>query len=178
MALLFVTGSDDKLREAEEILGGPLERVSLELPEVQAGTVEEVAREKCREALRRLGRPCVVEDSGLELEAWGGMPGPFVKWFEKKSGLSVLCRALDGFENRAATAICSLAFASRDRELVVVGKVEGAIARDPRGERGFGWDAIFIPRGEARTFAEMSAQEKNRLSHRKKAWEELRRRIP
>lgn len=177
MPFVFVTGSDDKAREAGEILGAPVERVALALPEIQAATAQEVAHEKAREAFRRLGRPCVVEDSGLEFAAWGGLPGPFVKWFEKKAGLPALCRALDGFEDRAATAVCALAYASHGLEFVAIGRAEGTIAREPRGEGGFGWDAIFVPRGETRTFAEMGPGEKHAISHRRKAWEEFRRRM-
>ena len=177
VAFVFVTGSDDKAREAREILGFPVERVALDLREIQAASPAEVAHEKAREAFRRLARPCVVEDSGLELAAWGGFPGPFVKWLEKQAGLPALCRALDGFEDRGAEAVCALAYASHGREFVAVGRTAGSIAKEPRGSGGFGWDAIFIPGGETRTFAEMAAEEKNRVSHRRKAWDEFRRRM-
>jgi len=178
MELVLVTGSDSKAREAREILGRAIERVEIDLPEIQAATVEEVAREKSREAFRRLERACVVEDSPLGFAAWGGLPGPFVKWFEKAAGLEALCRSLDGFPDRSATAICVLAFRSETAQLTAVGRVEGTIAPKPRGDRGFGWDSIFIPRGSDRTFAEMSPEEKNAISHRRRAWEELREKLP
>ncbi len=97
MDLVLVTGSASKAREAREIFGRPLEQVEIDLPEIQAATVEEVAREKSREAFRRVERACVVEDSALGFAAWGGLPGPFIKWFEKAAGLEALCRSLDGF---------------------------------------------------------------------------------
>lgn len=178
MDLVFVTSSAWKAREAGEIFGGKLERAELDLPEIQAATVEEVAREKSREAFRRLGRACVVEDSGLSFAAWNGLPGPFVKWFEKDAGLTALCRSLDGFSDRSASAICVLAFRSETDQLTAIGRVEGSIAAEPRGAGGFGWDSIFIPKGSDRTFAEMTAGEKNAISHRRTAWEELRKRIP
>ncbi len=177
MKILLVTSSPSKAREAGEILGSEVERADIELPEIQAATIEEVAREKAREAFRRLERACVVEDSALGFQAWGGLPGPYVKWFEKLAGLETLCRSLDGFRDRRATATCVLAFRSETEQLTAVGRIEGSIAERPRGSGGFGWDAIFVPDGESRTFAEMSAAEKNAISHRRRAWEELRRRI-
>jgi inosine triphosphate pyrophosphatase len=175
MRIVLVTGSDAKAREASEILGSEMERADLELPEIQAATVEDVAREKAREAFRRLERACVVEDSGLGFTAWNGLPGPYVKWFERAAGLEALCRSLDGFSDRRATASCVLAFRSETQQLTAVGRIEGSIAREPRGNGGFGWDAIFVPEGSDRTFSEMSAAEKNAISHRRKAWEELKR---
>jgi non-canonical purine NTP pyrophosphatase (RdgB/HAM1 family) len=172
--IVLVTGSSGKAREASEILGSDIEHVELDLPEIQAATVEDVAREKAREAFRRLERACVVEDSALGFAAWGGLPGPYVKWFERAAGLEALCRSLDGFSDRRATARCVLAFRSETEQLTAVGRLDGSIAREPRGNGGFGWDAIFVPAGDTRTFAEMSALEKNAISHRRKAWEALR----
>jgi non-canonical purine NTP pyrophosphatase (RdgB/HAM1 family) len=169
---LFVTGSDSKAAEAGAIIGRPIERLSIPIEEIQASTIEEIARDKARRAHERTGRACVVEDAGLEFSAWGGLPGPYVKWFEK-AGLEVLCRALDGFPDRNGRAVCALAYRSAERELLAVGRVEGAIAASPRGSGGFGWDAIFIPAGHSRTFGEMTADEKNAISHRRRAWEEL-----
>lgn len=177
MRIVLVTGSDAKAREASEILGSEIERADFDLPEIQAATVEDVAREKAREAFRRLERACVVEDSGLGFAAWSGLPGPYVKWFERAAGLAALCRSLDGFSDRRATASCVLAFRSETQQLTAIGRIEGSIAREPRGNGGFGWDAIFVPDGSDRTFSEMSAAEKNAISHRRKAWEELKRMI-
>jgi non-canonical purine NTP pyrophosphatase (RdgB/HAM1 family) len=179
MRIVLVTGSDAKAREAREILGSEaeLERADLDLPELQAATVEEIAREKAREAFRRLERACVVEDSSLGFAAWNGLPGPYVKWFERAAGLEALCRSLDGFRDRRATASCVIAFRSETQQLTAIGRIEGSIAREPRGNGGFGWDTIFVPDGSERTFAEMAAAEKNAISHRRRAWEELRRMI-
>lgn len=169
-----MTGSAAKAREASEICRRPIERLDLDVPEIQAATLEEVAAAKAREAYRRIGAACVVEDSGLLIAALGGMPGPYVKWFEKTAGLETLCRMLDGFSDRSATAACVLAWQSDEESGIVRGEVAGAIARRPAGSNGFGWDAIFIPSGCAMTFAEMSASEKNAVSHRRMAWERFR----
>lgn len=86
--LVLVTGNDDKWREAQRILGRPLARERLDLPEVQAATTAEVALQKARAAFERLGRAVVVEDAGLELRALGGFPGPFIKYWETLGGLA------------------------------------------------------------------------------------------
>jgi non-canonical purine NTP pyrophosphatase (RdgB/HAM1 family) len=169
----LVTSNEHKWMEAQRILGRPLDRVALELPELQAATVSEVARDKAGTAFARLRRSLIVEDAGLELAALGGFPGPFIKYWEKLGGLDSLCRALTGFDSRAATAVCALAVATPSGIAVVEGRVAGSIAQAPRGENGFGWDAIFVPQGETRTFAQMTAPEKDALSHRRRAWEAL-----
>jgi non-canonical purine NTP pyrophosphatase (RdgB/HAM1 family) len=171
MIYALVTGNENKWREAQRILGRPLERVGLDLPEIQAPTTREVALEKTRAAWEQLKRPLIVEDAGLEFAALGSFPGPFIKFWEKLGGLESICRALDGLGSRAATAVCVLGVASDGNFTVVEGRVGGSIAASPRGTQGFGWDAIFIPEGETRTFAEMSGAEKDARSHRRRAWE-------
>jgi non-canonical purine NTP pyrophosphatase (RdgB/HAM1 family) len=167
----LITGNLDKWREAQRILGRPLEHVALDLPELQFATTREVAAEKARAAYAQLHRPLIVEDAGLELAALGGFPGPFIKFWEKLGGLTSICRALDG--NRSATAVCVLGFAHEGGVEIVEGRAPGRIAEAPRGTSGFGWDAIFIPDGETRTFGEMTAAEKDARSHRRLAWESL-----
>ncbi len=174
---LLVTGNEHKWLEAQRILGRPLERAALDLPEIQAPTTAEVARAKARAAFEALGRPVIVEDAGVELAALGGFPGPFIKFWETLGGLASICRALDGTPNRAAAAVCALAACDASGVRVVEGRVAGQIARAPRGSNGFGWDAIFSPEGDPRTFAEMAPHEKDALSHRRRAWLALAERL-
>jgi XTP/dITP diphosphohydrolase len=173
--MILVTGNENKWREAQRILGRPLERAAIDLPEIHAATTAEVAREKAHAAWTQLHQPLVIEDAGLEFPALGGFPGPFIKFWEKLGGLESICRALDGFRNRAAVAVCVLGVAREGSVEIVEGRVSGTIADEPRGHNGFGWDAIFIPEGESRTFGEMTAGEKDARSHRRQAWEALAR---
>jgi XTP/dITP diphosphohydrolase len=170
---VLVTGNDDKWREAQRILGRSLAREKLDLPELQAATTAEVALHKARAAFAMLGRPVIVEDAGVELRAFGSFPGPFIKFWETLGGLVSICRALDGPADRTATAVCVLGVCTAEGSYVVEGRTTGTIAAEPRGTGGFGWDAIFIPEGAMRTFGEMTAEEKDRLSHRRRAWEQL-----
>ena len=171
----LLTGNLDKWREAERILGRSLERVepAVELPEIQAATTREVAIAKAIDAHTQIGRAVIVEDTGLELGALGSFPGPFIKFWEKLGGMTSICRALDGTSDRSATAVCTLAWVDGGQSGVVEGRTNGTISVAPRGDNGFGWDVIFIPTGTTRTFAEMSAAEKDEHSHRRRAWDQL-----
>lgn len=163
----FVTSSEHKHREAQGILGLPLERVSLHLTEPQGLDVLAIAREKAREAHRRLGVAVLVEDTSLELAALGGFPGPLVRWLMDAAGPTSLARILDGFADRRATAHCVAVLFDGAHEWVGEGRVAGMIADAPRGSSGFGWDVVFVPEGGGgRTFAEMAPGEKNSASHR------------
>jgi XTP/dITP diphosphohydrolase len=178
--LVFVTSNEGKLREARRLLGEDLGARALDLPEIQSQSFEKVVRVKALEAARRLGVPVLVEDSGLEVKAWGGFPGPFTKWITMGAlGQAGLARMLDSFDDRRATAVSAFAVARPGQEeddvIVAVGRVHGRIAEAPRGDNGFGWDVLFIPEGDTRTYAEMSGDEKNRDSHRARAFAELRR---
>ena len=173
MTWAFVTGNLDKHREAEAILGRPLERIELDLPEIQATTTRDVALVKARAAFAALGRPVIVEDAGFELAALAGFPGPFIKYWEQLGGLASICRAVDGLGDRRAAAVCVLALCDDREARVVEGRIEGTVSASPRGDNGFGWDAIFIPEGHQRTFGEMTAQEKGSISHRRRAWDAL-----
>lgn len=171
---VFVTSNENKWLEAQRILGHALDRAELELDELQAETVAAVALAKARAAYAQLGRPVIVEDAGIELLGLGGFPGPFIKYWEKLGGLKSICRAVDGLGDRRVRAVCALGTCSEHGSEVVVGSIEGLLSLHPRGSNGFGWDAIFVPQGEGRTFGEMSAAEKDARSHRRRAWELLR----
>ena len=172
----FVTGRPEKAREAER-MGFALERIDLDLPEPQSLDPSEVAEVKVRAAFERLGRPVLVEDSGLEVDAWGGFPGALVKWLEKSAGLEVIARMLDSFPDRGARAVCAIACFDGRSVVASRGVTEGSIASAPRGSGGFGWDPIFVPRGSAGSYAEMLADEKDRVSHRGRAWRELEKKL-
>jgi non-canonical purine NTP pyrophosphatase (RdgB/HAM1 family) len=174
---VFVTGRVEKALEAER-LGFRLERVDLDLTEPQALDPGQIVEWKAREAYTRISRPVVVEDSGLAIKAWNGFPGALVKWLEKSAGLEAMARMLDRFPDRSATATCAVAYFDGERVVQARGEAAGAIAAAPRGSGGFGWDRLFVPEGTDRTFAEMTGEEKDRVSHRRKAWEALARQLP
>jgi XTP/dITP diphosphohydrolase len=176
--LVFVTSSDGKHREAQEILGFPLARADLDLAEPQGLDVVAVARAKARGAHARLGRPVLVEDTALELAALGGFPGPLVRWLLQAAGAAAIARILDPFPDRAARARCAALVWDGEREWLGLGEVNGVIVADPRGAGGFGWDAVFAPEwAGGRTYAELTPAEKNARSHRALALHALREKL-
>ena len=180
MRAVFVTTNEHKRREVERILGVELERAALgprDVPEVQTLDFAEVAAHKARSAYDALGRPpypVLVEDSGLVIRAWNGLPGALTKWFIASVGNEGLLEMLCGGDRRAR-AICAVAVADAGREGVRVfkGEVGGTIASEPRGDGGFGWDPIFVPEGSELTYAQMG-EAKNEDSHRVRAFRKIR----
>jgi non-canonical purine NTP pyrophosphatase (RdgB/HAM1 family) len=174
---LFVTSNPNKAREAAEILGVEMRSVGLDLPELQALDVAQVAVAKAAAARATLGdpdSPVLVEDSGLVIDAWNGLPGALTKWFLRSVGNEGLLKMLSGEENRSARAVCAVAIALADGSVrVFVGEVEGNVAPEPRGSGGFGWDPIFVPEGHTETYAELGPR-KHEVSHRARALEAAR----
>ncbi len=174
-SLLFATGNENKFREAREILGIDLRRVEIgDLHEMQTLDVEEAARLKAEQAFKITGQPVMVEDSGLVFAAWNGLPGALVRWFEAAVGNEGLLKMLGDEENRSAVAQCCIAVHDGRSVITAKGEVAGFVARKQTGKNGFGWDRIFIPAGLQRTYAELDAGEKNAISHRRLAYENLK----
>jgi XTP/dITP diphosphohydrolase len=139
-------------------------------------TLEENALIKARAVFRHSGLPSLADDSGLEVYYLGGDPGVISSRYSGQGATYVSnCRklldALLGVppRRRKARFRCVLAFVTKTGEQLVEGVVMGSISEDPRGTHGFGYDPVFLPEGSLRTFAEMSPEEKNILSHRAKA---------
>lgn len=170
---VLVTGNRGKVAEARMILGEDLEAVPLDLPEIQSLDLSELLREKAEEAWRRLGRPLVVEDVSLELAAFNGFPGPLVKWMLQSLGAEGMARAAATLGDIRATARCGLFYKDADRTLTVEGVSEGTLITPGRGEHGFGWDPVFLPVEDDRTYAELVGEEKLAISHRGRAWRAL-----
>ncbi len=154
-----------------------LDRASPDVPEIQSLDIAEVAAAKALSAREALGEPrrlVVVEDSGLVVEAWGGLPGAFTKWFLMGAGVEGLLRMLHEWEDRSAVAVCVVAVANPDgRVRTFPGEVRGSVAGEARGSNGFGWDPIFIPEGRKLTYAEMG-DAKHEDSHRTRAFRAAR----
>ncbi|MDP3795354.1 MAG: RdgB/HAM1 family non-canonical purine NTP pyrophosphatase [bacterium] len=175
--ILFATGNEGKLREAQEILGAgyTVHAVKVDVAEVQQLEGKAVVAHKAREAFSLVRQPVLVEDTALYIEAWRGLPGAFVRWFLETVGCEGICRMLGGEKNRRVWAESALALYDGKTIKVVAGRVEGSIPSRPKGEYRFGWDPIFIPKGYKKTFAEMGPEEKNKISMRRKALTKLKR---
>lgn len=164
--IFLVTGNANKLEEWRRQLPSDVEidSVDVDLPEIQSINPEEIMADKAKRAFEATGKPVVVEDVSAGLEKLGGLPGPFVKFFIKKLGDDVLYK-LAGGEGERAIVSCSIAYYDGNDLVTVRGDVNGIIVQS-RGENGFGFDRTFVPEGHERTYAEMSGEEKDTVSHR------------
>ncbi len=166
--VVFITGNDNKYGEAKQHIPG-LERRALDLKELQSTDLADILKHKLSQAMREIDGPCFVEDTSLNIDALGGLPGPFVKWFLKAMGPEGIAKLSDGSD---ALAVCGIAYYDGENEHVFFGETKGRIVA-PRGVTGFGWDTIFAPEGREKTFAEMGVEQKQRISHRARALAKL-----
>ena len=170
----FVTGNIHKWEEANAIVGGHLERVEIDLPEIQAIDVVEVIKHKAKVAYEILWEPVLCEDVGLVFTAWNGLPWPQIKRFLQTVGCEGMRKMLQSFEDRTAQAVCCVGRYDGKEVHYVLWVCEGSVAPTSIWETTFGWDPIFIPHGYDQTFAEMKKEEKNQISHRYLAWQQVK----
>ncbi len=171
--ICFVTRNREKLKEAGSILSD-FEIISHEfvLPELQ-GDPSEIAKQKAKEAYKLIKKPVFVEDVSLHFNALNGMPGPYINDFLIKLGNEKLVKLLNNFEDKSARAVCFIGYCDGEEPKIFDGVVHGKIV-EPKGKTDFGWDPIFSPDGYSKTFAEMDSEEKNSISHRRKALMKLK----
>lgn len=166
MKQIFVaTTNKGKLAEIQEIFETPLVPVDLEIDEVQSKDLEYVARKKTEEAFKQLGKPVIVDDVGLFVEALNDFPGPFVKHLFDAIGNKGILKLLLNEKNRNVRVATVIGYHDGKKVNIFAGEVSGKIAFEPRGKHGFGFDSIVIPDGYELTYAEMDMDEKNKSSH-------------
>ena len=168
----FVTGNIGKVREVRKMAGRDIkiEQIDYDYPEIQVDDLEEVASYGAKHSSEVLEKAIIVEDSGLFIDALGGFPGPYSAYVFKTLGNEGILKLLEVEECRSATFKSVVGYCEPDGEpLLFLGSVDGVISPDMRGEGGFGYDPIFS-HGK-RTFAEMSMEEKNEISHRRGAFQ-------
>jgi len=174
---VLVTGNPNKVREAQRLCGFPVEHADIELPEIQSTSLAEVAHEKARTAWRRLKRPVIVEETGLELVAMNGFPGPLVKWMLDAIGADGIARTAHALGDARAAAVSILVLHDGSSSCIGAGRTEGELVLPPRGDHGFGWDPVFRPDGEPGTYAELGDRRKDEIGHRGRAWRALFRQL-
>jgi len=169
--ILFVTGNSHKVKEANRVLsrfGITVKMAECEKVEIQSESLTRIARYAASLAAKRLGKPVIVEDSGLFVKALDGFPGPYSSYVYKTIGCGGTLQLMSGITDRRAVFKCAVAFCSPGSPpLAFEGKAYGNISSSIRGSGGFGFDPIFVPKnGDGRTFAEMPPEGKDSLSHR------------
>lgn len=174
LPITIVTGNPGKAKEIGRILRQAIEAVELDLPEIQSMDLREVAMAKALVAYGVLKKPVMVDDTGFFIDHLGGLPGPFVTWFMSAVGDQGVVNMLGDATNRKATVGCCVGYVDAEGKAhTFLGEAVGQITQTPRGQsaKGLGFDSIFVPEGADRTFAEMTGEEKDALSHRRKALE-------
>ncbi len=184
MKLVFATNNKHKLEEVRAILGNTIEVLSLndidchdDIPET-ADTLEGNALIKARYIYEKFGVDCFADDTGLEVEALNGAPGVYSARYageecNPEANMHKLLHNLTGKNNRNAQFRTVIALIIKGEEKLFNGIVKGTISNEKMGDAGFGYDPIFIPEGFTESFAQMTSDMKNSISHRYRASEEL-----
>ena len=177
--LVFATNNQHKLDEVQAMIGNNFKLKSLkdigceaDIPETGI-TFEENASQKSRFIFENYQVDCFSDDSGLEVDALNGEPGVYSAHYsgsrDTETNMQLVLDKLGDNSNRTARFRCVISLILDGKEHLFEGSVEGRIATEQSGTSGFGYDPIFIPEGSDRTFAQMSMEEKNDCSHRRKA---------
>ncbi|XP_053992062.1 inosine triphosphate pyrophosphatase-like [Hylaeus volcanicus] len=142
---------------------------NVECPEIQ-GTSEDIVYDKLERAFEKMGVSVAVEDTSLEFAAFKGLPGPYIKHFLNVLKPEGLHNMLSGQQDKTAYAVTRIGFqgVGDPKPIIFEGRTQGSIVV-PRGKTDFGWDSIFQPDNCVKTYAEMTIDEKNKVSHRGKA---------
>lgn len=184
MKLVFATNNRHKLDEVRAILGNRIEVLSLndidchdDIPET-ADTLEGNALIKARYIHEKFGVDCFADDTGLEVDVLGGEPGVYSARYageecNSEANMNKLLQNLTGKNNRKAQFRTVIALIIKGEEKLFNGIVKGTISNEKMGDAGFGYDPIFIPEGFSESFAQMTGDMKNSISHRYRATEEL-----
>lgn len=182
--IVFATNNAHKLDEIKEIMQGKLDVLSLKEIgfegdiEETSDTLEGNAEIKARHIYDQYAIDCFADDTGLEIDALNGKPGVYSARYAGEPTNSVknmekVLMEMSEVTNRKAcfrTVICLI---ENGKTFFFEGKIEGEISTEPKGEKGFGYDPIFVPKGYVKSFAELTADEKNTISHRALAVKEL-----
>ena len=184
MKLVFATNNKHKLQEVRDIVGDRVEVLSLadigcydDIPET-ADTLQGNALIKARHIYEKYGLDCFADDTGLEVEALDGAPGVYSARYageecDSEANMRKLLENLTGKTNRNAQVRTVIALIINGEEMLFNGIVKGAIATEKKGDSGFGYDPIFVPEGHSASFAQMSSEMKNSMSHRFRATQQL-----
>jgi XTP/dITP diphosphohydrolase len=183
-SLIFATNNLNKLREVQDIVTTGIKLLSLKeidfsdtLPETSQ-TIEDNALQKAKYLYGRTHQNCFADDTGLEVEVLNGAPGVYSARYAGENAsdndnIKKLLKEMKGENNRKARFKTIIALIIDGKEYLFEGIVNGVIVTEPIGSAGFGYDPVFIPEGHSSTFAQMSLEDKNKISHRAMAFKKL-----
>ena len=184
MKIVFATNNPNKLKEIQSLIPKEIEIISLkeigcneDIPET-GDTLEANAFQKAHYIKDNFNYDCFADDTGLEIDELNGDPGVYSARYagperNANANMNKVLNELKGKKNRKAQFRTAIALILKGKEHLFEGKVEGYISKDKQGNEGFGYDPIFIPENDIRSFAQMSMQEKGAISHRGRAVRKL-----
>ena len=184
MKIVFATNNPNKLKEIQSLIPKEFEIISLkeigcneDIPET-GDTLEANAFQKAHYIKDNFNYDCFADDTGLEIDELNGAPGVYSARYagperNANANMNKVLNELKGKKNRKAQFRTAIALILKGEEHLFEGKVEGYISKDKQGNEGFGYDPIFIPENDIRSFAQMSMQEKGAISHRGRAVKKL-----
>ena len=184
MQLIFATNNQNKVNEIKKVVSGYIDIISLKeagidksIPEPY-DTLQENASIKAKTIFDMTGKDCFSEDTGLEVVTLGGAPGVKSARYagelaDSEKNIDKLLHELKDKDDKSAQFRTVISLLLGGKEYVFEGICKGKIIGERRGTEGFGYDSVFIPEGSESTFAEMTMEEKNKFSHRKKATQQL-----
>jgi len=177
MDIVFATHNNNKLKEVKQILSSGYTILSLndincfeEIIE-NANTIEGNALLKAKHVFENYGKACFADDTGLFVNALNGEPGVYSARYagdakDAQANMDKLLKNLSSHKDRSAYFKTVIAFKTNETEKLFTGICKGTIIESPKGDNGFGYDPVFVPEGHTETFAELSAEIKNNISHR------------
>jgi non-canonical purine NTP pyrophosphatase (RdgB/HAM1 family) len=168
----LITSNVHKIAEFKRLIPDTLsfDIQSPDIHEIQSLDLKEIVKYKAIEAYKVVSKPVVVEDVSAGLDDLGGLPGPFVKYFENRLGPDALYKL--GGKGAAATITCTIAYYDGNDLFICTGIIEGKI-KELSPNPGFGFDRVFAPNETAKTFADIDPKEKDKISHRRLAVDQL-----
>ncbi len=172
MKPVYVTGNLQKAKRFSYMLGLDIDSVAIDVTELQSLDVRLIVEHKAREAYAKVKKPVIVEDTTLQFNALGALPGPLIKWFLEELHPEGLCKLLEG-KSRDALAGSAIGYFDGTTLEIFIREISGEIATEPRGSNGWGWDPVFIEKGADKTNAELTDSEYEAMYKRIKPFDEL-----
>jgi len=172
--LRFLTKNVGKFTELSELLSGSkytLLKDVTEIHELQTEDMNALARDKALRAFQIVGRPLIVDHTGLQFDLLNGFPGGLTSVFYDKLGPQGIADIVGKSKTRGVTAVTLIGYCDGRRIQIFKGELRGEIADEPRGDEGFQWDTVFVPVGFDKTFAELGDKKKNEISMRRLAFD-------
>ena len=171
--LYYISHNPFKCEEVKALLTQreiAVETALLEIKEIQSSSIEEIARDKAKKAFAKIKRPLLVEQTGLVIEGYNGFPGGLTQLVWDAIGAESFCKLFGG---KAAKAMSIFAYCDGKKVFFSYGETKGQISNEPLEKSMFQWDTVFIPEDYTNTFSEMTPEEKNKVSMRRKALDEF-----